>query len=121
LIAKAGALAALERAPNAGVLTKDEYRAKKSALLASDAAVPASTLADASVPPRPAGQSQPPPPPPVAVSPRLILHFEKSRQGDRPGTLVTGETKRNVVGRVTQKSWTNAVLAQIACHLRERR
>ena len=52
---------------------------------------------------------------------RLILHLEKSRQGDRPGTLVTGETKRNVVGRVTQKSWTNAVLAQIACHLRERR
>ena len=52
---------------------------------------------------------------------RLILHFEKSRHGDRPGTLVTGETKKNFVGRVTQKSWTNAVLSQIACHLRERR
>jgi hypothetical protein len=52
---------------------------------------------------------------------RLILHFEKSRQGDRPGTLVTGETKKNFVGRVTQKSWTNAILAQIACHLAARR
>jgi hypothetical protein len=52
---------------------------------------------------------------------RLILHFEKSRQGDRAGTLVTAETRRSFVGRVTQKSWTNAILAQIACHLRERR
>ncbi|MGD0772187.1 MAG: hypothetical protein ABSC05_05130 [Candidatus Solibacter sp.] len=52
---------------------------------------------------------------------RLILRFEKSQQGNQAGTMVTGETKKSLVGRVAQKSWTNAVLAQIACHLRARR
>ncbi len=52
---------------------------------------------------------------------RLILHFAKAQQGNQAGTLVTGETRKSFVGRVAQKSWTNAVLAQIACHLRERR
>ncbi len=52
---------------------------------------------------------------------RLILHFEKAQQDGQAGTLATGETKKSFVGRVAQKSWTNAVLAQIACHLRERR
>jgi hypothetical protein len=50
---------------------------------------------------------------------RLILHFQKAQQGGQAGTLVTGETRKSFVGRVAQKSWTNAVLAQIACHLRE--
>lgn len=52
---------------------------------------------------------------------RLILHFETSQQGGHTGTLVTGETKKSFVGRVAQKSWTNVVLAQIACHLAARR
>ena len=49
---------------------------------------------------------------------RVILHFSSTRQDGRSGTLVTGETKKGLVGRVTQKSWTDAVLAQIACNLR---
>ena len=49
---------------------------------------------------------------------RLLLHFEKSQQGSLAGTLVIAETRKSFVGRVSQKSWTNAVLTQIACHLR---
>jgi hypothetical protein len=52
---------------------------------------------------------------------RLTLRFEKVQHGNQAGTLVTGETRKSFVGRVAQKSWTNAVLAQIACHLRSRR
>lgn len=52
---------------------------------------------------------------------RLTLHFENAHQGKQAGTLVTGETKKSFVGRVTQKSWTSAVLAQITCQLRARR
>ncbi len=48
---------------------------------------------------------------------RLLLHFEKSQKDNRTGTLVTGETKKRLVGRIAQKSWTNATLAQIACQL----
>ena len=50
---------------------------------------------------------------------RVILHFEESERGGQRGTLVTGETKKAFVGRLAQKSWTNAVLAQTACMLRE--
>ncbi len=49
---------------------------------------------------------------------RLLLHFEKSHEGNQTGTMVTGETKKSLIGRLAQKSWTNAILAQIACHLR---
>ena len=52
---------------------------------------------------------------------RLILHFASSRKGGRGGTQVTGETKKSIVGRLSQKSWTAAVLAQIACNLRSGR
>lgn len=48
---------------------------------------------------------------------RLLLHFEKSQKDNRTGTLVTGETRKRFVGRIVQKSWTNATLAQIACQL----
>jgi len=48
---------------------------------------------------------------------RLTLHFEQFQQDNRTGTLVTGDTRKSFVGRITQKSWTNAVLAQIACQL----
>ena len=49
---------------------------------------------------------------------RLILHFSQVRRGGQSGTWVTGETKKSIVGRLAQKSWTSAVLAQIACNLR---
>jgi hypothetical protein len=51
---------------------------------------------------------------------RLLLHFEKARRGNQTGTLVKGETRKQLVGRIAQKSWTNAVLAQIGCQLRAR-
>ncbi len=50
---------------------------------------------------------------------REILHFEAAKQGGQSGTLVTGETKKSVVGRLAQKSWTGAVLAETACTLRK--
>ena len=46
---------------------------------------------------------------------RVILTFEKTSRGTR----VIGETRKSLVGRVAQKTWTAAVLAQIACKLRE--
>jgi hypothetical protein len=49
---------------------------------------------------------------------RLILHFESAHKGGQAGTRVTGETKKSIVGRISQKSWTSAVLAQIGCNLR---
>ena len=52
---------------------------------------------------------------------RLILHFEMAQQDGHAGTMATGETRKSFVGKVAQKSWTNAVLAQIACHLRDGR
>jgi hypothetical protein len=48
---------------------------------------------------------------------RVVLHFSGARRNGQVGTRVVGETKRGVMGRVTQKSWTTAVLAQIACNL----
>jgi hypothetical protein len=51
---------------------------------------------------------------------RMLLRFEKARRGNQTGTLVQGETRKNLVGRLAQKSWTNAVLAQIGCQLRIR-
>jgi len=49
---------------------------------------------------------------------RLILHFSSERKDGQAGTRVTGETKKSIVGRLAQRSWTSAVLAQIACNLR---
>jgi hypothetical protein len=49
---------------------------------------------------------------------RVILHFASARQGGQAGTRVTGETRKSIVGRLSQKSWTTAVLAQIGCNLR---
>jgi hypothetical protein len=49
---------------------------------------------------------------------RLILRFEPARRGGQAGTVVVGETRKSFVGRVAQRSWTNALLAQIACYLR---
>jgi len=49
---------------------------------------------------------------------REILHFMPAQEGGKQGTLVTGETKKSAVG-LAQKSWTSAVLAEIACNLRQ--
>ena len=48
---------------------------------------------------------------------RVTLLFKAAKQGNVEGTRVTGETKKSFVGRVSQKTWTGAVLAQIACDL----
>jgi hypothetical protein len=48
---------------------------------------------------------------------KVVLHFSSARRNGQVGTRVVGETKRGFMGRVTQKSWTTAVLAQIACNL----
>lgn len=52
---------------------------------------------------------------------KLILHFSSTQRSGQRGTLVTGETKKSIVGRLTQKTWTSAVMAQIACNLRNGR
>jgi len=52
---------------------------------------------------------------------KLILHFAVAQRGSQMGIRVTGETKKSFVGRLSQKSWTSAVLAQIACNLRSGR
>jgi hypothetical protein len=181
-------LAALDSAKQSGVLTEQEYEAKRAALLGSSAAAPApaATVAPPVTPvtpapaaPEPAAELEPAPSTgcddveykshkngpqsrffamPVAQvkqaalkalttldfkihkesgneieaskkrhasavigagGEREILQLEPAQQGGQRGTRVTGETKRNVVvGRVTQKSWTAAVLAQIACNLK---
>jgi len=49
---------------------------------------------------------------------KVILHFSSARKGGQMGTRVAGDTKRGIIGRLTQKSWTSAVLAQIGCNLR---
>jgi hypothetical protein len=48
---------------------------------------------------------------------RVILTFKEAEQGGQSGTRVVGQTKKNFVGHVSQKTWTDAVLAQIACKL----
>ncbi len=52
---------------------------------------------------------------------KVKLTFKPTKQGGESGTLVTGETKKNFVGRLAQRSWTDAVLAETACKLREGR
>lgn len=51
----------------------------------------------------------------------MILRFASVQRNGQRGTLVTGETKKTLVGRLTQKSWTSAVMAQISCNLRSGR
>jgi hypothetical protein len=51
---------------------------------------------------------------------RVILTFEASERGGRSGTRVTGQTKKQkIVGYMAQKTWTDAVLAEMACKLSE--
>jgi hypothetical protein len=49
---------------------------------------------------------------------KMMLQFEETVQGNQRGTRVTGETKKNILMRAGQKSWTNAVLDQANCNLR---
>ncbi len=48
---------------------------------------------------------------------RVSLRLEAHREGGRSGTLVTGLTNQGLAGKITQRSWTSAVLAEIACQL----
>ncbi len=50
---------------------------------------------------------------------RVVLQFVVAQQGGQKGTRITAETKKSIVGRLAQKSWTNAVLAQTACMLKD--
>jgi len=49
---------------------------------------------------------------------KVTFYFEPATENGRRGTRVSGETKKNIVMRVGQKSWTNAVLEQAACTLK---
>jgi hypothetical protein len=50
---------------------------------------------------------------------KVTLTLKKATNQGRSGTMVTGETKKSFVGRLAQRTWTDAVLAQMACKLRE--
>lgn len=50
---------------------------------------------------------------------RVTLTFQNFKRGGQSGTRVIGETKKSFVGRMAQRTWTDAVLAQIACKLHE--
>ncbi len=50
---------------------------------------------------------------------KVQLNFKETEQDGQKGTMVTGETKKNVVGIAGQKTWTGAVLAQTACVLQK--
>jgi hypothetical protein len=166
-------LAALDSAYQSGVLTKEEYDAKKTALMGPTAPPAATSIAPAAPPPAAPAV----PPAPTAATPhakgceeaesasskigresrffavpeakvrraalsalatldftvqkdtskeieatkkaggeREIVRFEATHQGGKKGTRVTVETKK--AGHEAQKSWTGAVLAQIACDLK---
>jgi hypothetical protein len=48
---------------------------------------------------------------------KIVLHFKETEQEGKKGVQVTAETVKTMVGRLGQKSWTNAVLDQISCNL----
>jgi len=48
---------------------------------------------------------------------KMTIHLEAATEGGRRGTLVAGETKKGLVMRAGQKSWTNAILDQANCVL----
>lgn len=48
---------------------------------------------------------------------RIILTFKETERGGQSGTRVIGQTKKNFVGHMSQRTWTDAVLAQMACKL----
>jgi len=49
----------------------------------------------------------------------LVVQFKETEEGGAKGTRVIAETKKGLVGRVGQKSWTNAVLDQAERILKE--
>ena len=50
---------------------------------------------------------------------RVTLTFHKQERNGQNGTSVTGETHKSFVGKLAQRTWTDAVLAQMACKLRD--
>jgi hypothetical protein len=51
---------------------------------------------------------------------RVTLHFSSAKKNGQAGTKVTAETKKSFTGKLAQKSWTSAVLAQMMCNMRGR-
>src|SRR5262245_44644748 len=49
----------------------------------------------------------------------LVVQFKETEEGGAKGTRVIAETKKGLVGRVGQKSWSNAVLDQAERNLKE--
>jgi len=50
---------------------------------------------------------------------KVVLSFREAEQNGQKGTMVTGKTKKSIIGIVGQKTWTSAVLAQTACVLQK--
>ncbi len=50
---------------------------------------------------------------------KLVAQIEEAEQSGVKGTRVIAETKKGFMGRAGQKSWTNAVLDQTECILKE--
>jgi hypothetical protein len=48
---------------------------------------------------------------------RVILTLKETEHAGKVGTQVIGETKKNFVGHISQKTWTDAVFAEMACNL----
>lgn len=48
---------------------------------------------------------------------RVILTLQNTKRAGQAGTRVIGETKKNFVGHIAQKTWTDAVFAEMACKL----
>jgi hypothetical protein len=48
---------------------------------------------------------------------RVILTFKETDHAGQSGTQVIGQTKKSFLGHMAQKTWTDAVLAQMACKL----
>lgn len=48
---------------------------------------------------------------------KVVLHLKEAEEGGTKGTEVTGETVKNMLGRMGQKTWTGAVLDQASCTL----
>jgi len=48
---------------------------------------------------------------------KMVLHLKETEQDGKQGIQVTGETVKTMVGRMGQKSWTNALLDQTSCNL----
>ena len=49
----------------------------------------------------------------------LVARLEEAEESGVKGTRITAETRKGFIGRAGQKSWSNAVLDQTECILKE--